>query len=189
MDVSGAAWKSPWGVAWPGPGDSPAHPAADTAPAGERWNVLPTAQLEGLLGEHQRPSSGNAQITELRGRSRGPPPTRHPTRSLPRAGAVSPTLAWAWLPPGPQRPRVQGPAEKPCSAGGDRAAAAPHGLGTRAGLRWAGVPPGPPGPRVTMKRQGRQPQPQKGVLQCSDRPAEGWSELRSRVVSVGGRRS
>ena len=100
--VSGAAWKPQWGVAWPGPGDGPAHPEADTAPAGEGWDVLPTAQLEGLLGEHQRPSSGNARIAELRGRSRGPPPTRHPTQSLPRAGAVSPALAWARLPPGPQ---------------------------------------------------------------------------------------
>lgn len=29
-----------------------------------------------------------------------------------------------------------------------------------------------------MKGQGRQPRPQKGALQRSDRPAEGWSELR-----------
>lgn len=29
-----------------------------------------------------------------------------------------------------------------------------------------------------MKGQGRQPRPQKGALQCSDHPAEGWSKLR-----------
>lgn len=100
------------GAACPGAGDGPARPDADAAPAGQQVNVLPTAQLQGLLGEYQRPSSGNAPIPEPRARSRGPPPPRHPAHSLPRAGAQSPTLAWgmnnrARLTPGPQCPDVQ----------------------------------------------------------------------------------
>lgn len=107
-----AAWKPQRGAVWPGVGDGPARPDADAAPAGQELKVLPTAQLEGLLGEYQRPSSGNAPIPEPRGRSRGPPPPCHPAQSLPRAGALSPTLAWgmndrARLTPGPQCPDVQ----------------------------------------------------------------------------------
>lgn len=38
--------------------------------------------------------------------------------------------------------------------------------------------PGPPAQGQTMKGQGRQPCASEGRAQRSDRPAEGWSELR-----------